>query len=205
MAICPVCNTDTKESRCHVCDMEILEANLVSLNDIDTYKKEIESRKNQRINAFVPSDTDKRILARYNGKESYIKIPEAFNVIGDGCFRDARNFLNIKTVFIPKGVVSINSYSLMESQQPGHNGAFAFCENLETVIFEEGSCLQEIGKMAFYNCIRLKKIEGLEKTVGTVKIDTGAFSRCNKEIIKHLIALDKNYPGKFIFYSDWSK
>ena len=205
MAICPVCNTEVKESKCYVCNMEILEADLISINDIKAYKNEIENKKNQRNKSFVSSEERKNVLLGYTGKDEYVKIPDTYTVIGDGCFRDAPYYSSIKTVFIPKSVVSINSSSLVDSNQPANNGAFAFCENLETVVLEDGSSLSEIGILAFYNCKNLKRIEGLEKTTGTVRIDSGAFSRCNKELIKQLITLGKNYPGKFIFDRDWSE
>lgn len=59
-----------------------------------------------------------------------------------------------KRIFIPKSVTRISDY------------AFAICEHLTEVIFEEGSKLRMIGECAFANCHNLTRItfpEGLEK------------------------------------------
>lgn len=60
----------------------------------------------------------------------------------------------MKRVFIPKSVQEIQE------------SAFFECESLREVVFEEGSMLKSIEKLAFWNCILLEKInlpEGLER------------------------------------------
>ena len=69
----------------------------------------------------------------------------------------------IKNVTISAGVTNLSDY------------AFFFCQNLESVTFEEGSKLQTIGGSVFYHCDSLKSME-LPDGVTTIYGNT--FAKC---------------------------
>ena len=69
-------------------------------------------------------------------------MPDGTEAICKDCYRGK----DMERVFIPKSVREIQE------------GAFFECEKLQEVVFEEESMLKKIGKLAFWNCISLKKI-----------------------------------------------
>jgi len=74
-----------------------------------------------------------------------IEFAEDCNILTLG-YRAFYGAENLKTITIPSSIVSIDYY------------AFAQCEKLETVIFEENSSLTGIYEGAFYGCKNLKNI-----------------------------------------------
>lgn len=86
-------------------------------------------------------------------------IPESVDYIGDYAFYDK----GLERIRIPQKVIWI--------------GRFAFAENpdLVSVTFAENCTVQEIGKNAFENCVRLQSI-ALPRNVHTV--DEKAFYKC---------------------------
>ena len=80
-------------------------------------------------------------------------------------------------ITIPKNIVSIE------------DGAFESCTSLRKVMFEAGSCLQEIGDCAFVNCEQLKSIRIPR---GVVNIGDNAFEHCDSLEIISFPQLDCN-------------
>lgn len=80
------------------------------------------------------------------------------------------NCKNIRSVFIPNTIKSINSY-----------GAFEGCSNLSLVLFEKNSDLKSIGKATFKNC---KELESIVIPPSVTNIEENAFECCTnlKEI-----------------------
>lgn len=74
---------------------------------------------------------------------------------------EAFMYLKIKSVTIPTSVKRI------------FDGAFACCEELETVIFEEGSILNEIGEVVFEDCTKLQSI-----TIPSSVTSIGSYAFC---------------------------
>ena len=88
-------------------------------------------------------------ILRYSGEDSSLYIPETIegqNVesIGYGAFREN---VNLTDVTIPNKVTRLQY------------GAFLKCSNLKNVTMEEGSALQSIEPMAFYECTALESID----------------------------------------------
>lgn len=88
-------------------------------------------------------------ILRYSGEDSSLYIPETIegqNVesIGYGAFREN---VNLTDVIIPNKVTRLQY------------GAFLKCSNLKNVTMEEGSALQSIEPMAFYECTTLESID----------------------------------------------
>ncbi len=59
----------------------------------------------------------------------------------------------LKKVVIPKNVITVFGGDI------DNDGAFSYCENLETVIFEKGSKTKYIPSLTFNNCNKLKNIK----------------------------------------------
>ncbi|MBQ3110730.1 MAG: leucine-rich repeat domain-containing protein [Clostridia bacterium] len=96
-------------------------------------------------------------------KFAEIKFPQSLEYIGDKAFASSA----LTSVTIGKNVVVADA----KSQYSG--GAFDDCENLETVVFEEG--VEKIAAGMFYGCKRLESV----KIPDSVKvIGNRAFERC---------------------------
>ena len=67
-----------------------------------------------------------------------------WEIVSESSFKDCKN---LKRVVITKDVKEIQK------------DAFINCENLEEIIFEEGSSLTKVGELAFAYCKKLKEIE----------------------------------------------
>ncbi|HHU43991.1 MAG TPA: leucine-rich repeat protein [Clostridiales bacterium] len=89
-----------------------------------------------------------------------IDLPSGLTYIGESAFGSCNN---LKTITIPASVTTIKGM------------AFQVCKNLEEVIFEEGSQLEEIGYSVFVQCEALTSIT-LPQSLLT--IGTGVFERC---------------------------
>ena len=76
-------------------------------------------------------------------------IPEGVTVIGKGAFSDNNSLISVS---IPSTVIRISDTGT------AYGGAFWYCTNLETVIFEEGSKDLHIGYKTFYGCSKLKTL-----------------------------------------------
>lgn len=186
-SICPVCGLKNEENsdQCAFCDLKLLKYDLITIKDIDNYKKSLSEYKK----AFV---IENKTLKSYGVERDNVVIPNTVEIIGDSCFR---RHLTMKEVTIPAQVKSINSNSTRNKTQ-ANNGAFELCRFLEQVHFEKKSCLEEIGRYAFFMCANLKKIDGLPDR--SVFIGTKAFSGCPQSLIDD-IKRHKNY----IFEDGW--
>lgn len=193
--VCPVCGleNDNESIKCTACGMLLLKYPLVSIIDIEMYKKLLENTAAQNDKTF---DIQEKVLQRYNGYKKSVIIPSSVEIIGDYCFTKAPNNI-IEEVRIHANVKCINSLSTRDSSIPSNNGAFEMCKSLKRIIFDEGSTLREIGRYAFYYCSNLEMISGLPNH--PVFIGRHAFSGCSKSIIKE-IAKHKNY----IFEDKWN-
>ena len=81
-------------------------------------------------------------------------VPESIERIRDECFSHG----NVKTVNIPASVLKITGDEGDQLDGWTGRGAFYGCENLQRVIFAEGSQLKEIGRNAFFRCSMLLNI-----------------------------------------------
>ena len=92
----------------------------------------------------------------------------------------------ISSVHIPKTVKSIGMQ------------AFAYCDNLEQVTFEEGSCLEIIDPLAFSGCDKLTYIK-LPDSIRV--IERLAFNNCTCEFSNRCLVMAPNFEGcKVITY-----
>ena len=80
-------------------------------------------------------------------------IPDGVKKISSGAFQ---LYDKLRSVYIPASVVEIGDIDSGTSFM-GY-GAFAYCENLEVVIFAENSNLQLLGSSTFSDCTKLKEI-----------------------------------------------
>ena len=142
-----------------------------------------------------------------------VVIPDSVETIGDSAFENCSNLLNVQ---LPNSVTSIGYWAFRDCDRlkqieipksletTGHNGlppqsgVFYNCDNLKTIIFEDGitkipQCLfanctgieemqipntvTSIGMYAFFACENLRNIE-IADTV--THIDEYAFGNCNK-------------------------
>ncbi|MBR5173440.1 MAG: leucine-rich repeat protein, partial [Clostridia bacterium] len=83
--------------------------------------------------------------------------------VADRVYIDGKLFTG--EVVVPSTVTEIKAY------------AFAYCEELTSVVFEENSQLTAIGKSAFENCCSLKEIAIPD---GVITIGDSAFSDCDR-------------------------
>ena len=150
-------------------------------------------------------------LVNYNGKSSYVIIPNFITEISEGAFKDNNK---ITTVFIPDSVKKIGNETFCNCKQLETvilgqgvtklpNGCFVGCKllkriNLENVIgigdfcFKDCSLLadvhlnniKKIGKWCFENCLNFKDFTFISQLT---EIGDNAFEKCNIEYI----ALDK--------------
>lgn len=72
--------------------------------------------------------------------------------IGNAVFS---NCIKLKTITLPKNVVNIGDHKANKNT----DGVFYGCESLESVVFEEGSSLNQIGNYAFDACESLTTIK----------------------------------------------
>ncbi len=98
-------------------------------------------------------------ITGYSGSNLHIVIPEGVTEIEKDCFTG----MPIKSITFPNSLVAIK------------DGAFYYCEDLESVTFAEHGVLEDIDEYAFGCCFSLKKIE-IPKSV--VYIRLGAFDGC---------------------------
>ena len=103
-------------------------------------------------------------LLGYVGDSSDIRLPDSFKGGAYGIWPQAfyKN-QQIKSVIIPNSVTSIES------------SAFQYCEQLESVVFEDDSRITEIPYQAFQGC---KSIKSISLPDSVVSIENDAFSGC---------------------------
>jgi uncharacterized repeat protein (TIGR02543 family) len=106
-------------------------------------------------NGFAIQDN---VLIQYCGSLTEVRIPETVSAIGAYAFNH-----HTTSVTIPASVTAIHDY------------AFKNCVNLESVVFEENSGLESLGKYAFADCTSLTSIN-LPASLTTIA--TYAFSGC---------------------------
>lgn len=87
----------------------------------------------------------------YEGTETDIVIGQTrfdkpVKTIGFGVFQ---NNTTIKSIYIPKNIESMGNY------------VFDGCTNLETIVFEENSPIEQFGQATFNGCTRLRSIENI--------------------------------------------
>jgi len=95
---------------------------------------------------------------KYRSAFSEIILPKNLQVIGEYAFANT----GLISISIPPSVTSIGNYAFA---QDGSVRA------LNSVVFEEGSKLNFIGKYAFYYCVNLKSIE-LPDNISSISEDT---------------------------------
>ena len=120
--------------------------------EVSAQNESYDSREN--CNAIIDSEGNKFILTCKN-----TTIPLSVTEIPDGMLKGA----SITTFTIPRHITKIG------------NSAFSGCSSLQSIIFEEGSLLQEIGKDAFSFCTSLSSIV---LPSGVKIIGDGAFYFC---------------------------
>ena len=76
-----------------------------------------------------------------------ISLPENIEEIPSGCFYKS----GLEEIVVPRKVKKIGGYYFF-------GGAFQGCENLQNIIFDQGSELTEIGDRAFLECRNLRSI-----------------------------------------------
>ena len=131
-------------------------------------------------NGHIVRKSDRTVLAAYVGNvDGEVSIPSGYTEILD-IFRSSDEIESIK---IPASLETIGSYS------------FGYCDNLSSVVFEEGSSLKEIGNYAFTNCGNLKSIDLPE---GFTTLGYQCFVRSGISQIGYPRSIEK-YNTSFIF------
>ena len=158
---------------------------LIGLENLKAYQVDENNPKYTSINGVLFSKDKKKLIAYPANLEGSYTVPNHVETIGFGAFENSKltniNFeeninlltigyraffkANIEEITIPNTVVSIDYY------------AFAYCKDLTTVKFEEGSRLTGIYEGAFYNCKSLVDIT-LPETI--VEISDFSFYGCMK-------------------------
>ncbi len=98
-----------------------------------------------------------------------VTIPDGVKIIGGNAF----SYAGLKSVTIPGSVKLLGGYFSEEEQEIVDIAPFQYCENLETVILEEG--VEELGYAAFWDCRSIKNVV-LPDTLKTVGMT--AFGNC---------------------------
>jgi len=123
--------------------------------------------------------------AFYSSELQTVTIKNANTSIGGGAFRDCKKLLSInlgngiKTIetaafYNCTSLKSITFPASLTSISGGNYGTFAYCSNLETVVFNNSPAT--IGYNAFAGCSKLKTVS----FGNSIKsIDSSAFSGCN--------------------------
>ena len=100
-------------------------------------------------NIDLPKEIEK--IGNYAFREcsslKHISLPKSIEEIPRGCFYRS----GLEEIVIPRKVKKIVGNGYLD-------GAFQGCENLRSVVFEQGSELAEIGNLAFCLCKSLQNI-----------------------------------------------
>ncbi len=116
-----------------------------------------------------------------------INIPDSVKSIGDAAFYYCSSLksidlkANITDIFTETflGCSKLESIVIPASVERIWTYAFSSCSMLKTVTFEEGSKLEEIGYVAFYNCNMLSSLQNFDKLNNLKKVDDRAFLYCS--------------------------
>ncbi len=116
-----------------------------------------------------------------------VNIPESVTSIGDAAFYYCSSLKSIdlrakiKDIFTETflGCNKLESITIPASVERIWTYAFSSCSALKTVIFEEGSQLEDIGYVAFYNCSSLTSLQNLDKLTNLKKVSDRAFLYCS--------------------------
>ena len=125
----------------------------------ETIKKQTEEI--EQLKKKMDDNERRKAYAEQSSNPGFINIPSGVIEIKDGQYRGNKT---IQIVQIPKSVKRIGKQ------------AFKDCQNLEKVIFEEGSQLEIIGEEAFCNCNYLIEMEIPFKVTA---IESNIFSSCS--------------------------
>jgi len=159
------------------------EYTFTGLENLNEFTVDENNPKYASVNGVLFSKDKKKLIAYPANLEGSYTVPNHVETIGFGAFENSKltnvhfeeniNLLtigyraffksNIEEITIPSTVVSIDYY------------AFAYCKDLTTVKFEEGSRLTGIYEGAFYNCKSLVNIT-LPETI--VEISDFSFYGC---------------------------
>ena len=156
----------------------------VGLEKLESFTVSADNAWYKAEDGLLMSKDGRKLIAVPGNRTGSLTVPQSVEVIGFGAFENSKlssvtfpadcNILtlgyrafygakNLRQITVPASVVSIDYY------------AFATCENLEKVIFAEGSRLTGVYEGAFYGCGKLSAIT-LPDTV--VEISEFAFYGC---------------------------
>ncbi len=90
-------------------------------------------------------------LVKYEGKDTYVTLPENVTVIGDEAFSDCKGLVGIT---LPKGLESIEDY------------AFCNCDNMADLQIPDS--VTHIGRSAFSMCTEIEQIEIPDSVQGSI-------------------------------------
>lgn len=130
------------------------------LNNNDTLYRLLEEREDAE--ALSDFEIENGVLKKYNGHEQWVIVPDDVTTIGEGAFEKNKT---IDSISFPKSLKSIEK------------NAFAFCENLDGVMFKSDTELENIGIAAFTGCKKMRYFK-IPDTV--THIENYAFSNCEK-------------------------
>ena len=157
----------------------------VALTELDEFTVAEENPNYTAVDGLLMDKKQQTLIAVPAGRTGSLTVPKSVEIIGFGAFEESHltsvkfhqdaNILtlgyraffkanSIREITIPASVVSIDYY------------AFAYCENLETVRFEEGNQLKGIYEGAFCGDVQLENITIPESIV---EISEFAFYGCS--------------------------
>ena len=194
---CSLCGLQISKNTCEFCGNVTIVEPLVSEYDIELYGKINNLVQDKIANAKRPADfrIQGDILVNYTGKSDIVIIPDNIRIIAEHCFKNT----NIKKIKFPSTVEYIGNEP--KDEYDNNNGAFEFCEELESIFFDNNSRLKSIEKYAFYGCKKMKAIIGLPMAIKDIK--SHAFCQCdlNETSINAII----NNTDKKGLSDDWNK
>ena len=150
-----------------------------------TYKKETDRLRPGRSMLYADMRTYTRLMADQHKNELVQMIPEQYNSIGDGCFK---NNGKIKEVWLPLGCKVIGKEAFYgchirkEVVLPNtltEIGAGAFAENCNLQRADFQASVKKIGEQCYKDCNNLKTVR-FEPGSRCTEIPEGAFEGCVK-------------------------
>ena len=158
----------------------------VALPNLQAFSVDANNPNYTAVDGLLLTKSGRKLIAVPAGRTGSLMVPGGVEEIGFGAFEESKlseilfhpdaNILtfgyraffkaeNITEITIPQSVVSVDYY------------AFAYCENLQTVIFAEDNQLKGIYEGAFLGCINLENIVTPDSIV---EISDFAFYGCSK-------------------------
>ena len=111
--------------------------------------------------ALSDFEIENGVLKKYNGHDQWVIVPDDVTTIGESAFEKNKKIENIS---FPKSLKSIEK------------DAFAFCDNLDGVMFNSDTELENIGIAAFTGC---KKMRYFIMPDTVTHIENYAFGNCD--------------------------